>query len=72
MMSKNNVYRNKQRQTKPCTRKKKEQKTQNKSKEGHTRVYVKKGGSTRHRAEQGKKNKGGGVVGGVLKESERA
>ena len=52
-MSKNNVCRDKQRQTKTCTRKKKrEQKMQNKSKERHTRGYVKKGGNTRHRAEQ--------------------
>ena len=44
-MSKNNIYRDKQRRTKTCTKKNKEQKAQNKSKEKHTRVYVIKEGT---------------------------
>ena len=57
-MSKNNVYRDKQRQTKICSTRKKEGAKDAEQKQRKTyKGICKKGGNTRHRAEQKKKKR---------------
>ena len=74
-MSKNNVYKDKQRQTKTCSREKGAKDAEQKETKTYKGISKKEGteGTGWNKNEKEKKNKReGGVVGGTLKESEGA